>query len=172
MRWRHRINLPASVRDTLVLDRGERVLAAAALPGPGPAGVVRYAVATGLALHVPVSEGFERIRYESILKVRWEQDSFTLVLVRPEPAGQLNVPLADPGYLPETVRERVQSTIVYSQHVALNGARGVLLSARRAPGAAQARWTMAFDAGLDATDPSLRARAAQALDEVRAQTGI
>ena len=172
MRWRHQVDLPASVRDALVLDGGERVLAAAALSGPGPPGAVRYAVGTDLALHVPVSEGFERIRYESILRVSWDQDSSTLIVVRPEPAGQLDLPLAGPGYLPETVRERVQSTIVYSQHVPLNGARGVLLSARRAPGAAQARWTMAFDPGLDATDPTLRTRAAQALDEVRAQTGI
>ncbi|MCI0689464.1 MAG: hypothetical protein L0Y54_19840 [Sporichthyaceae bacterium] len=171
MRWRHQVGLPASVRDVLVLDRGERVLAAAAVSA-APGTALQHAVATDLALHVPGSGGLERIRYESILKVSWDQDSSTLVLVRPEPAGQLDLPLAEPGFLPETVRERVQSTIVFSQHVPLDGVRGIMLSARRAPGASQARWTMAFDAGLDATDPSLRARAAQALDEVRAQTGI
>lgn len=172
MRWRRGVIVPPAARDALELEPGERVLAVATtLPPRG----VPYAVATNRALHVPASGMAGRLRrigYESIIKVSWEEELGTLTVVLPEPDGRLELPLADPGFVPETVRERVQSTIVYSQHVPLAGRQGVVVSARRPPGAAEARWIVAFDAGLDRTDPRLRERAEQAVAELRAQTGI
>jgi len=136
-------------------------------------GAVPHVIATDRALHVPAAGGgLARIGYESIAKVSWDGDPATLTVVLPEPDGRLDLRLAEPGYLPETVRERVQSTIVYSQHVPLDGRRGVLVSARRAPGTGQTRWVVVFDAGLDRTDPGLRERAERVVAELRAQTGI
>jgi hypothetical protein len=74
--------------------------------------------------------------------------------------------------VPETVRERVTSTLVVSHHVPLQGKRGVWLSARRSPADSEVRWTMLFDAGLDPTDPGLRTLAAAALEELRESTGV
>ena len=179
MRWRRQAAVPAPVRDALVLEPGERVLAVAdtsASAGAGDVGpAAPYVVATDRALHVPGSESdrrLARIPYESIAKVSWDGELATLTVVLLDPDGRLDLPLAEPGYVPETVRERVQSTIVYSQHVPLDGRRGVLVSARRSPGAGETRWVVAFDAGLDRTDPLVRERAERAVAELRAQTGI
>jgi hypothetical protein len=156
----------------IALDPGERVLAVASTSA-GIGSALPYVVATDRALHVPgPGGGLARVRYESIAKVSWDRDLATLVVVRPDPASRLDLPLAEPGYVPETVWERVQSTIVYSQHVPLDGRRGVVVSARRAPGAGETRWVVAFDAGLDRNDPLLRERAERAVAELRAQTGI
>jgi len=171
MRWRRQVDLPEPARAALALAPGERVLAAASVEASA-AGRLPHVIATDRALHVPADGGFERISYESILKLGWDQDQATLTVVRPEPAGRLDLPLAEPGFVPETVRERVQNTIVYSQHVPLRGPQGVLVSARRAPGAGETRWTVVFDAGLDRNDAELRERAERALAELRAQTGI
>lgn len=175
MRWRRQVTVPTSAR--AALEPGERVLAVAAAAGVGDAGASRIAgshvVATDRALHVPRSGGgLTRIPYESIAKASWDGDLATLTVLLPEPDGRLDLPLAEPGYVPETVRERVQSTIVYSQHVPLDGRRGVVVSARRAPGAVEVRWIVAFDAGLDRNDPLVRERAERAVVELRAQTGI
>lgn len=179
MRWRRQAAVPAEVRDALVLEPGERVLAVAgvsAMASTGDAGpAAPYVVATDRALHIPEAAPggrLTRIPYESIAKVSWDGDLATLTVLLPDPGGRLDLPLAQPGYVPETVRERVQSTIVYSQHVPLDGRRGVLVSARRPPGAGETRWVVVFDAGLDRTDPLVRARAERAVAELRAQTGI
>ncbi|MGH8836192.1 MAG: hypothetical protein ACRDWG_14525 [Actinomycetes bacterium] len=176
MRWRRQVTIPASVRDALALEPGERVLAVAMGTGAGgPAGsgdAVPHIIATDRALHIPEAGGLARIPYESIAKVSWDGELAALTVVRPEPGGRLDLPLAEPGYVPETVRERVQSTIIYSQHVSLDGRRGVVVSARRAPGTLEARWVVAFDTGLDRNDPLIRERAERAVAELRAQTGI
>lgn len=174
----------------MALERGERVLATArtaATSGPGvdPPGADAssedapgYAVATDRALHVWAGSGARRLPYESITKAVWDADASTLGIMvagssgsDPMPA-RVDLPLASPGFLPETVRERVQATIIYSRHVLLDGTKGVLMSARRAPGAAEARWTLAFDSGVDARNPELRERVARLLAQVRNQTGI
>ena len=177
MRRRRQVAIPASARDALALEPGERVLAVALAADTsgagGTGGAGPHVIATDRALHVPdEGGGLTRIPYESISKVSWDGDLATLTVVLPEPGGRLELPLAEPGYSPETVRERVQSTIVYSQHVPLDGRRGAVVSARRAPGAAQARWVVAFDPGLDRNDPLVRARAERAVADLRAQTGI
>jgi hypothetical protein len=174
MRRRRQVAIPASARDALALEPGERVLAVAlAADASGAGGTGPPVIATDRALHVPdEGGGLTRIPYESISKVSWDGDLATLTVVLPEPGGRFELPLAEPGYIPETVRERVQSTIVYSQHVPLDGRRGAVVSARRAPGAAQARWVVAFDPGLDRDDPLVRARAERAVADLRAQTGI
>ena len=176
MRRRRQVAIPASARDALALEPGERVLAVAGADTGGAEdsdGTVPQVIATDRALHLLAADGGPtRIPYESIAKVSWDGDLATLTVVLPEPGGRLDLPLADPDYLPETVRERVQSTILYSQHVTLAGRRGAVVSARRAPGAAEARWIVAFDAGVDRTDPLVRERAERAVAELRAQTGI
>lgn len=167
MRWWRRVGLPGTVRAGLTLDPGERVLSAASMDGSA------FAVATDRALYLPIDNGSRRLPYEQIIKVLWDDETATLTVLVPDAeGGRLEVALVEPGFLPETVRERVQSTIVYSRQVPLQGSMGVLIAARRTPGATEPRWTMVFDAGIDGRDPAIRERATRALSELRAQTGI
>ncbi len=168
------------------MARGERVLAAS-LAADGS-----YAIATNVALHYvtpgllqvdshlgggaqksSAADAGWRLPYEDILRAEWDDEDGVLRISEPSlPNGSTEIPLASPGAVPETVRERVTATVVVSHHVALRGRRGVWLSARRAPGTADVRWTALFDAGLDPSDPDLRALAATALEELRQTTGV
>jgi hypothetical protein len=114
-----------------------------------------------------------RLPYEDILRAVWDEETASLRVWEPSlPAGSVEIPLAKPDRLPETVRERVTSTLIVSQHVPLRGRRGVWLTARRRPGDTETRWTMVFDAGLDVSDSNLRTRAAAALEDLRQSTGV
>lgn len=168
-----RPTLPSQVRSQLSLDRGERVLAHARLEDGG------YAVATerGLWLRGSRAAGsYERRNWSGVTKVVWDAADSALVMWALG-GGDSLVPvrerlrLAEPGFLPETVRERVTASIVVSRHVPLVGRRGVLVAGRRDPGGQQIRWSLTFDVGVDPDDPEVRARAEQGLAELRAQAG-
>lgn len=150
-RWR---NLP----DGLALIKGERVLA-----------VSGDTVATDAALHFQDGTDFTRLPWERVEQAAWKDG----VLVVREVGGVRHaVALSEPGSVPETVRERVTSTVVVSTHVSLPGG-GVRIAARRpAKGGGEPRWSLVFDQGLDPSDPGLLAQAEQAMEEIRRQTGL
>jgi hypothetical protein len=159
--WRRR--LPRGIRRSLPLNRGERILASGVTTDGA------YVAATTHALHLDL----ERYSYDKILKAVWNDEEAVLEIWEPSLAeGRTEIALAEPGHLPETVRERIQSTILASQHVALRGGRGVLISARRPLDGSDVRWTMLFDNGVDSRDPGVRAAANAALDDLRERTGI
>ncbi|MGI5491556.1 hypothetical protein [Microtetraspora malaysiensis] len=153
--------LPSEVRTTLALKPGERLLSHARTTDGGG-----YAVATTLALHLP---GGQRLPWHLVDKATWDENGLTVVMTDGETHA---VALPEPGLLPETIRERVTSSIVASRHVTLDARGGVRLVARRVPDSDQPRWDFAFDPGLDADDPGLRALAEQALEEVRRSLGV
>jgi hypothetical protein len=154
MRLTRRRNLP----EGLALEKGERVLA-----------VGGRTVATDTALHFPGGGGFTRLPWERVEQAAWKDG---LLVVREVGGVRHAVRLADPGAVPETVRERVTATVVVSTHVKLPGG-GVRIAARRpAKGSGELRWTFVFDTGLDPADPGLLAEAEQALEEIRRQTGL
>jgi len=168
-----RPSLPSQVRSQLALTRGERVLAHARTDDGA------YAVATerGLWLRGVLSaDSYDRLDWSRVSKVVWDAADSALVIWALRGSDQLvpvrdRLRLAEPGFLPETVRERVMASIVVSRHVPLVGRRGVLVAGRRDPGARQIRWSLTFDVGMDPDDPEVRARAEQALDELRSQVG-
>jgi hypothetical protein len=154
MRLTRRRNLP----EGLTLDKGERVLA-----------VSGDTVATDAALHFQNGTAFARLPWERVEQAVWKDG---LLVVREVGGARHTVRLTEPGSVPETVRERVTSTVVVSTHVKLPGG-GVRIAARRpAKGTGEPRWTLVFDAGLDPTDPGLLAQAEQAMEEIRRQTGL
>jgi hypothetical protein len=117
----------------------------------------------------------ERVPWDLVLRATWEPD--TLELTAQDQAGGRPVvrrlPLdGDPGVLPEVVRERVKASIVVQHHVELVGERGARIVARRTPGTTELRWSVVFDAGLDASDPQLRRRADDALADLRVALGV
>lgn len=153
-----RLTRRRSVPEGLTLGKGERVLA-----------VSGDTVATNAALHFPDGTGFERLPWERVEQAAWKDG---LLVVREVGGARHDVRLAEPGSVPETVRERVTSTVVVSTHVKLP-AGGVRITARRpAGGGGEPRWALIFDPGLDPGDPGLRAQAEQAMEEIRRQTGL
>ncbi|WP_327086320.1 hypothetical protein OIE66_28815 [Nonomuraea sp. NBC_01738] len=151
--------LPADVRKALPTEPGERVLTFAA-SGEG------YMVATDLALYL--ADG-SRLPYETIDKAAWDEEG---VRVLTTDGVVHRAEVTDPRRMPETVRERVNATIVVNKHVQLPGRGGVRLVARRSPGGDVKEWTLVFDEGLDPNDPGVRAQAEQALEGVRRSMGV
>ncbi|MEV1168657.1 hypothetical protein [Nonomuraea sp. NPDC049784] len=152
--------LPADVRKSLDTEPGERVLTFAAGATSG------YVVATNLALYL--TDG-TRVPYEEIDKASWDEQGVRVLTMD----GTWHVDeVSDPRLVPETVRERVNSTIVVNKHVKLPGRGGVRLVARRRPGGEVLGWTFVFDDGLDPEDPGLRAQAEQALEGLRRSMGV
>lgn len=126
--------------------------------------------ATTDALHLICSDsGVQTTGYLDILDARWEPDTATLHLVTV--AGPTWFRLAGASLLPETVRERVQSSIVLSQRVSVRGRGGATVVARRTPRQQRLSWQVRYDGGADPDDPLLRVQVEAALVELRAATG-
>jgi len=157
---------PAEVRG--LVPRGERLLSWSRTFGA----VGGYAVASDTALYLPVPEPL-RLPWELVAKATWGDDAVLVVEGRVDPRGRdhvWRVRLDDPGAFPTVVYERVTSSVVVSERVALEGDDGVRIVARRAGDGV--RWTVTFDPGLDPNDPDLRRRADEALAELRSTLGI
>jgi hypothetical protein len=153
-----RLGRRRSLPEGLILGKGERVLA-----------VSGGTVATDGALYFRHDDGFTRLPWERVQQAVWKDG---LLVVREVGGARHTVPLADPGSVPEAVRERVTATVVVSSHVKLS-AGGVRIAARRpARRDGELRWTFVFDSGLDPADPGLLAEAEQALEDLRRQTGL
>jgi hypothetical protein len=152
--------LPPEVRKSLATEPGERVLTFA------PGAVAGYVVATNLALHL--TDG-TRVPYERIDKATWDEQGVRVLTTD----GTSHIEhVSEPRLVPETLRERVNATIVVNKHVDLPGRGGVRLVLRRRPGGEMLGWTMVFDDGLDPEDPGVRAQAEQALEGVRRSMGV
>jgi len=158
------MRLPRGLRDTLPLERGERALAVAPTRGGS------HVAATTTALHIPTAEGgFTRIPWERIDHATWGDG---WLHVHETSRAEHHVRLTDPGSVPETVRERVTATIAVTHQAALPGGGNVRIAGRRPATGGDVRWTFVFDAGLDPSDPDLRAQAEQVLEDLRRQTGL
>ncbi|CAB4852419.1 unannotated protein [freshwater metagenome] len=139
-----------------------------------PSGVSSM-IATEQALVLPAGSAPERLAWDLVLRASWEPDSVEVIsqdVAGGRPLSRRIAVESDPGVLPHVVRERVMASIVVQHHVALDGERGARMVARREAGSTDLRWSVVFDAGLDPADPVLRARADEALAEVRASLGI
>lgn len=150
-----RSSIPPAALVGLQLLADERPLSAARLLDGS------YAVATDRRLLIPDTDGVRGIRWEQVAVATWEDGVLNVRETGgPEGLGRTHViRLRDEGALPETVRERVQASILISEHVALAGRKGAWISGRRSPGSDAVLWTVTFDPGLDPGDPTLRAAA-------------
>ena len=155
---------PADVR--ALVPPGERLLAWARV---APGGV---AFATDAALYLPVPDTL-RLAWDLISKATFSDAAALVVEGRQSPQGRdraWRVILEEPGALPTVVYERVTSSVIVSERVELRGELGARFVARRTPSGL--RWTVTFDAGLDPSDPALRAEADAALAELRSTLGV
>ena len=160
-----RLRPPEAVRDRAA---GERVLAWLEVDGSS-------LVATDRALLLPTGATPERVPWDLVLRVTWDERwvEITAQEIAGGPAVVHRVAYAgDAGALPGVVRERVNASIVVLRHVELRGEQGARLVARRTPGESDLRWSVVFDPGLDPRDPDLRRRADAALDVLRTSLGV
>jgi hypothetical protein len=142
---------------------GETVLAQATLDNG------ETLVATALALNVPDRE--LRLPWDRMASATWDDPTLRVVMSGTRETYALVV--AKAGVLPEVIRERVQASILVSEHLVLRGDLGARFSARREPaGDSDVRWTVTFDPGLDPQDPELRQLAEQALERLRQTYGV
>lgn len=114
-----------------------------------------------------------RVPWDLVEAATWTEPVLTLRF-REQPGAPVRgreLRLEESGKLPPAIRERVTQSVVLSRHVPLVGDRGAVFAVRQdAEGAT--RWTVTFDEGLDPADPSVRARADEALAGIRATLGI
>lgn len=162
--------LPGSVRASLPLIRGERVLAAAADDGG------RWFVGTNRALYLSQEAGFRRLPWESIERAEWVRDASALVVVEladfGEPQTAHRVTLPEPGRLPNVVHERVTASMVVSRFVPVVGKRGITVVGRRPPHSDEPiAWSVVVDRGLDAESAQVRAAADRGLALARGEVG-
>lgn len=156
--------VPAHVRDALALHGHERVLASAV------SGDADHLVATDQALHLPATDGYERIGWERVEQAEWSESELHLRVLGERRAR--TYPVDHPGSLPELVQERVTASIVVNEYVRLDGQRGVRILARRRADMRELSWSMVFDHSLDPDDPKVRRVAEEALATIRDQTGV
>lgn len=163
--WWHRAGRRAA-RGVPGVAAGERVLAAAPLVDG------TRVTATDRALLVPTPVGVERIPWWQVSAASWEAETSRLVVTADTGAGARvrRLALAGEHRLPETVRERVQSSIVVSQRVPVGARSGARVVARAVPGEPDLRWQVLPEPGLDLSDPATRAALDEAVAELRSRT--
>lgn len=159
--------LPAGVRERMGIPKSERVIAW----GVDPANDL-YTLATDKALY-PESI-LERLRWDSISKATWDEPLLNVTIHDETGAikGTLRLRVEESGDLPAAVFALVTESVVYSEHVELGNGAGARLVARRDGDEGSIWWSVVFDAGLNAADPGLRARADEQLAVLRDSLGI
>lgn len=160
-----RTRLPREEAAALGVRPGEKTIAWGRLAS----GAV---VATDRALYCARVGG--RLPWHAVSKAVWDPPYLSLVVVDPSGAivDRPMLDLEEPRDLPAAVHDRVTASVVVSEHVDLGDRAGALVAARRDLDEDEIRWSVVFDAGLDAADPALRAEADAALARMRAALGI
>ena len=157
------------------LRPGERVLAAAVATGSQDhADLASDEVVGGTAGSLYLPDGAV-LGWNEIDQAVWHFDESRLEIVSLPINGaarSYQIHLADPGRLPELVRERVTSSIVVNQHVPLAGRRGAKIIARRVPDTDRLDWMAVYDAGIDGSDPEIKERIRAAVEVLRRDLGV
>jgi hypothetical protein len=164
--------VPPKVLERAGLERGEKVLAAAATDDG------RWVLGTRDTFVVVDSSDAEalRIPWEQVDSADWDRDHDQLRVTavadfgRPRPVQVFAVPEA--SQLLQLVRERVTASVLLQRRVMVGDRRGLTVIARRPPhGGGEVTWVFELDPGLDPDDPAVRETADRALrlaqDELR-----
>ena len=170
MAWlkRSRAVLPASVRAAMGMTRGEKVLAWAPLArSRGHVALTVTHVHAALTGEQPIAVAWDAVAHAS-----WDDPLLVVVFDADGQQLRMSLDLAEPGDVPEVLRERVTSTVVFEGHRLLTAEVGARFIDRRAVGAGPVRWSVAFDDPAAAANPANRALADTALAALRADVGL
>jgi len=165
-----RPDLPPAVEEALELAKGERVLAFAVDDNTGG-----YVVATSYALAV-FTTGVERIlrrRWLSVDAGAWEPETATLTVTWADGrrAGQWSF-RDQQTLLPETVRERVQASVVLSTRLNLGDRRTGRVAIRQDLATRELIAQTILGRHAHADDPEVQAHVQAALAHLRDQVGL
>lgn len=164
-RFPRRPRVPSDVAGHLALEPGERVLATATLDD----GVT--AAASGDRLLLADDAGRSTaVPWHEVDTAVWEPEARVLDVRLVDGRTLRLVMKGDTRtLLPETLRERVQSSVVLSRTVKVSGRRGVRVVVRRTPGGLLTQ--VLTDPGIELDDPGLAAEVDAVRREVEAAVG-
>ena len=176
-----RAELPPVVVKTLELARGERVLAFALDDNTGA-----HVVATTYALAVVISPAMSstavttstaeravRRRWLSVDAGAWEPETATLTVTWADGSRAGQWSLRDqPTQLPETVRERVQTSVVISTRLTLGDRRSGRVAIRQDFATGELIAQTILGRYTRADDPEVQAHVLAALAHLRDQVGL
>ena len=171
--------LPSSVRAAVGLGSGERVLSWAPVlvgAGPGvagePTGVTL--VATNHALHAVDATGGRLLSrpWHEVDAGSWSAELTQLTVTWVDGARPGQWVLGDASLLPETVRERVQASVVLTQKVELGPRRTARAVIRQDLGGGGLVEQVVLGRGARSDDPEVAAATEAALAYLREQVGL
>lgn len=162
--------MPSNLKQRLHIPDGERLLAWGS--GPLPAGSTGYLAATDRALYVEATGA--AYGWDEVGRAAWEEPVLDLELLMPGGGAgpRLRLVVEDSGDLPSAVHDRVTASVIVSERVEVAEGVKARMVARRAFDDGPVRWSVVFDAGVDAADPVLQAQARAALADLRSALGI
>lgn len=102
----------------------------------------------------------------------WDHDSFTLTVTWVDGARPARWVLPEPGMLPETVRERVQASVVLADRVALPGNRSARVVVRANLATGDLLDQVILPAGVHRDDPGVSVRVESVRAHLREQVGL
>jgi hypothetical protein len=158
----------AALRDLGVPD-GVRIIAAGTAFAPGTAPRLQV-VATSLGLYV--TGWASPLRWDQIQTASWDEPVLDIVVEHDAGPRLVQLRLDRAGGLPDAIRDRVTASVVTTERRDLQGLGSATFIARKRSDDGTIRWAVMFDAGLDPTDPKLRAAADAQINELRAALGI
>lgn len=162
--------MPSDLKQRLRIPDGERLLAWGS--GPLPDGSTGYLAATDRALYVEATQA--AYGWDEVGRAAWQEPVLDLELLAPDggAGARLRLVVEDSGDLPSAVHDRVTASVIVSERVEVAEGVKARMVARRACDDGPVRWSVVFDAGIDASDPVLQALAREALADLRNALGI
>ncbi|WP_406831274.1 hypothetical protein ABEG17_00425 [Pedococcus sp. KACC 23699] len=171
--------LPSEVRDAIDLGSGERVLSWAPVllgAGPGVEGHPTGAtlVATNHALYAVDAAGERTLArgWHEVDSGSWSAELTQLTVTWVDGARPSQWVLGDTTLLPETLRERVQASVVLTQKIELGPRRTARAVIRQDLGGGGLVEQVVLGRGARADDPEVAATAESALAYLREQVGL
>ena len=170
MRWRLRRPSDGgdADREQVETGPGERVLAAAD-DADGT-----HVVATNQRLRAVGAAGEQVLDrpWHLVDAGVWDHDSFTLTVTWVDGARPARWVLTEPGMLPETVRERVQASVVLADRVALPGNRSARVVVRADLATGDLLDQVILGKGVRRDDPGVSVRVESVRAHLREQVGL
>lgn len=165
-----RAELPSAVLTALELAKGERALAFAVDDFTGA-----HVVATNYALAVvtPAAERTVRRRWLSVDAGVWDPEAATLTVAWADGGRAEQWSMRDQAtLLPETVRERVQASVVLSARLNLGNRRSGRVAIRQDFATGELISQTILGGSTRPDDPEVRAHVRAALAHLRDQVGL
>ena len=165
--------LPDAVKDALGLAPRERVLTFAAEEAGGqPTGTTVVATTHGLYAVDAAGTRVVARPWHEVDAGSWSAELQQLTVTWVDGSRPAQWALGDTSLLPETLRERVQASVVLAQRIELGPRRSARAVIRQDLATGELVEQVVLGRGVRADDPDLALAAQEALDYLREQVGL